>query len=105
MKTIAKFEVVKVSETAYGGNRTEITKRIEKEPKGTTPQYEYVSTGVPVREITLSAVYDDGISKENKSFADATPNGRIRFTLTNPDLKDEFKPGQNYYVEFIPVEK
>jgi hypothetical protein len=75
MTCVAKFSVDKV--THYGGNW---------------------------REVTMSAVYDDGISKENKSFAQATPSGTLTFTLTNPDLIDAFLPGQKYYLQFVKAD-
>lgn len=93
----AKFTVSKVAEFGYSGKRQEIMRPRAKDEPGADA---YISTGVPIREITLSAVYDDGICKENKSFADATPSGQITFTLNNPALADMFKPGVAYYVEF-----
>lgn len=94
MKVRAKFYVTKVSEMGSSGKRVEIHRA-----EGDT----YVSTGVPVREITLSAQYDDGLSKENASFAKATPTGTITFQLDNPELAEAFKPGQVYYVDFTPA--
>lgn len=97
MTTRAKFEVTKVSEFGYSGSRQEIQKIVE-----SSPSYKkYESTGIPLREITLTAVY--GGSKENESFATATPSGSITFQLNNPALADEFKPGQSYYVDFTPA--
>ena len=96
----AKFYVSKVSELGYEGRRQEIMRPVDKtddHPAG------YMSTGVPMREVTMFASYDVSIAKENKSFADATPNGTMTFTLSNPALADEFKPGQAYYVEFTAV--
>ena len=84
----------------YDGKRQEIMRRRAADEPGADA---FISTGVPIREITLSAVYDDGIAKENKSFADATPSGTITFQLNNPALADEFKPGQAYYIDFTPV--
>jgi hypothetical protein len=111
MRTRAKFEVTRVSESGYGGKRNEINRVKQHTPanvqdsEGVSTRYdrtEYESTGIPVREITMSAVY--GGSKENESFAQATPSGTITFQLDNPALADEFKPGKAYYVDFTPVE-
>lgn len=99
MNIRAKFSVTKVSELGYSGKRQEIMRAVE-EPGKTIPAMRYESTGVPIREITLSAVYDDGISKENASFAKATPNGQITFMLDNPALAEAFKPGEAYYLDF-----
>ncbi len=102
MRVRAKFTVSKVSEFGNGnGSRQEITVAQQKPTGGT----EYVSTGVPYREIKMVAQYDPSKSAEDISFAEATPNGEIMFSLNNPILKDEFKPGDVYYVEFIKKEK
>ena len=61
--------------------------------------------GGDYREVVMSAVYDDGISKENKSFATSTPSGSMTFMLTNPALNEFFKPGQFYYINFDQAEK
>lgn len=113
MITRAKFEVSRVTEMGYSGKRQEIL-RIKKhvaanteDPEdGTITRYdrtEYESSGVPIREIVLSAVCDDGLAMENKSFSTATPSGTITFILNNATLADEFKPGNSYYVDFTPV--
>jgi hypothetical protein len=104
MKCRAKFEVTKVAELGYSGKRQEISLFVKgsvaEDHKTITPD-RYESTGIPIREITMSAVY--GGSAENESFASATPSGAITFQLTNPALADEFKPGQAYYVDFTPA--
>jgi hypothetical protein len=46
-----------------------------------------------------------GGSEENNSFASSTPSGSIEFQLDNPDLSEEFKPGQFYYLDFTPAGK
>lgn len=112
MNVRAKFEVVKVSEFGGGGKRSEISVIKSQVPantpdsKGVTVGYdrtEYESSGVPMREITLSAV--GGGSEENRSFATNTPSGTITFQLNNAAMAEAFKPGQAYYVDFTPVEK
>jgi len=103
MKTIAKFNVTKVSEMGdYNGKRLEIQKPMTHTKEGLPLNSGtwYETTGIPVREITLSAVFDNGIDAENASFAKATPTGTITFQLNNPALADEFKPGDVYYVTF-----
>jgi hypothetical protein len=104
MTTRAKFEVTKVSETAYSGKRQEIQRLVPKTAASESERYDsYESTGIPIREITLDHVYDNGIDQENASFAKATPSGTITFTVNNPALAEEFKAGQSYYVDFTPV--
>jgi len=61
-------------------------------------------TGFNIQRVTLEAQYDDGLSKENKSFASATPNGNITFTVTNPRVHGMFEPGKAYYLDITPVE-
>lgn len=57
---------------------------------------------VPVREIVMEPICTKN-TPENASFAEATPNGRLTFTLNNPDLKDEFQPGNLYLMTFDKV--
>jgi hypothetical protein len=45
----------------------------------------------------MEAVCNDG-TEENKSFSEYTPSGIVKFMLTNPNCKDEFKPGDTYYI-------
>jgi hypothetical protein len=56
-----------------------------------------------VEKIKLTAVYDDGLSKENKSFADATPTGELSFSVTNPNVVGSFVPGDYFYLDLIPI--
>lgn len=78
MKVRAKFAVTKVAELGnYNGSRQEIT---EPNPASPIPGA-YRSTGVPVREITLSAAYDNGIDAENVSFAKAAAASRSCSTI------------------------
>ena len=96
----AKFAVTKVAELGdYNGGRVEVTRCVSA-PGDVVRRYE--KTGVPVREITMAAVY--GGSAENNSFAEATPSGEIKFTVNNPAVQDHFKPGDSYYVEFKKAE-
>jgi hypothetical protein len=39
-------------------------------------------------------------SEENKKFFASTPNGKISLTSILPDA---FVPGQEYYIDFVPV--
>jgi hypothetical protein len=71
-------------------------------------QHGYATANGPYqsyRDVTMTAVCDDGLSKENKSFATATPTGELSFTLTNPALVDAFRPGESYYLDFTLVEQ
>lgn len=94
----AKFQVSEVAESGYSGKRNEIHKHYkvgDTLPDGSVAeQNTYISTGIPARKITLSAVY--GGSAEDQSFAQATPSGTFTFQLDNPNLAEEFKPGDTY---------
>ncbi len=93
---ITKFVVTKVSELGSSdGNRVEINNLINGET---------ISTHIPVRIITMSAVHDQ-TTFENTSFAQATPSGTIEFYLNNSKLSEEFTPGSSYYVSFTPIKK
>lgn len=61
-------------------------------------------TGFKLQRVTLDAQYDDGLCKENKSYASATPDGKLTFTVSNPRVHGMFEPGQAYYLDITPVE-
>lgn len=50
------------------------------------------------REVQLSAVHDG--SPENNQFAQSTPAGTLKMTITNPDAMDFLEPGKSYYLDF-----
>jgi hypothetical protein len=66
-----------------------------------------------VRSVTSSTYCDKvelspvcggpGYSKEDNSFASATPGGKLELTIDNPALKGVIKPGQVYYVDLSVV--
>ena len=55
--------------------------------------------------LTMCAVYPqkaypaDG-SDENHTYARWTPQADLRITITNPDLFEKFKVGDDFYVDF-----
>lgn len=61
--------------------------------------------------VMLSAVYENGAADggnaaiENRVFSKATPCATVQMQIDNPDAFSRFKPGQDYYVDFIPVPK
>jgi hypothetical protein len=57
-----------------------------------------------MEEIKFTAVYDDGGSKENESFAADTPSGSLEITVTNTSVIGKFLPGAYYYLDLVPVE-
>jgi hypothetical protein len=52
--------------------------------------------------VKLSAVYgnDDKDNEENNQFSEATPYGELEMMISNPDAKDFFEVGKNYYLDF-----
>ena len=56
-------------------------------------------TGFRIQRVTLEAQYDDGLIKENASYAAATPDGKLTFTVTNPRVHGMFEPGKAYYLD------
>src|SRR5258706_15987365 len=50
------------------------------------------------KQITMNAVYG---KPEDNTFANATPSGKLEFTLQNPDA-DIFRPGKQYKVTIEP---
>ena len=52
--------------------------------------------------IKLSTQYDPNDSEDTK-FSTATPSGSMEFQLSNPKLLGTFKPGQEFYVDLVPV--
>ena len=41
---------------------------------------------------------------ENNTYAKYTPSAEFSITVQNPALFDKFSPGQEFYVDFIPVD-
>lgn len=59
--------------------------------------------------IKLSAVaknkaYPEDGSDENNSFARWTPSANLEMTITNPDLLGKITEGQEFYLDFTPVQ-
>ena len=51
-------------------------------------------------EATLSAVYGGTTNKEDNQFSEATPNGKLTMTISNPAAKGFLKVGKKYYLDF-----
>lgn len=54
-------------------------------------------------EIIFDAVH--GGTKENESFASATPTGKLVITVTNPAVIGKFTPGTEVYIDITEVPK
>jgi hypothetical protein len=50
------------------------------------------------REVFLHPVQNT--SDDNKSWSQWTPDGEVRLKITNPAAYEQFKVGQEYYVDF-----
>ncbi len=52
------------------------------------------------KKIKLNAVYEGelGPDEENKRFTKATPSGEFWMTVDNPFASDQFRPGQEWYI-------
>lgn len=62
-------------------------------------------TSVTIREggsrsVELWPAYGE----ENKSWARATPSGKIEMGIDNPEAAVQFEPGKHYFVDFTPAE-
>lgn len=53
-------------------------------------------------KIQLQPVYGD--TPENKAFWNATPSGMIEMSV-RPEVGEMFQPGQQFYVDFTPVQE
>ena len=42
---------------------------------------------------------------DGEKFCKATPTGKLKFYCTNPALVGTFNPGDEFYVDMVPIEK
>lgn len=50
--------------------------------------------------IKFNAIYG---KPEDNSFAEATPSASAEFQINNKNLLGKFKPGQKFFVDFVPI--
>lgn len=50
-------------------------------------------------EVKLAPVYGD----DNKPWSEATPQGQLSMTITNPSAIDQFELGKAYFLDFTPA--
>lgn len=55
--------------------------------------------------LRLRPVYDPNPESENGRFFQSTPGGQIDLTVVNESAMNQFKAGEEYYVDFSPVKK
>lgn len=56
------------------------------------------------RTVKLATRYDEALSKEDRAFSTATPNGTMTVDINNPAVFDIFKPGAKVYIDVTSVE-
>ena len=56
------------------------------------------------RTVTLVTHYDGALSKEDRAFSTATPNGKMTVDINNPNVFDVFKPGNKVYIDVSVIE-
>jgi hypothetical protein len=56
------------------------------------------------RTLRFDTHYDDMIP-EDMRFQMATPTGHAELQIDNPAALEQFKLGESYYVDFVPVPK
>lgn len=61
-----------------------------------------IDHGGGFKSVNLSAVMDDG-DKENRSFHEATPSGKLEFSYMNQNVS--FEPNKEYYLDITLAEK
>ena len=59
--------------------------------------------GNGVKTVRFEPRYDASIP-EDQRFAEATPSGELSITVNNPAALEQFKLGQQFYLDFTPVE-
>lgn len=117
MRVRCKFQVVGVEHTPYKVFRKVFQSDVSPEEYAAIPgqewdenygpkrgKYKSVDTGRGQQNVRLAAFYDQS-NPEDVSFAEATPSGELRMLVNNPAVISLFEPGQDYYVELIPVKK
>ena len=57
------------------------------------------------RTVELATHYDEALSKEDRAFSKATPNGKMSVEISNPAVFDVFTPGAKVYVDVTPIDE
>ncbi len=58
-------------------------------------------TAVPVCK---SGAYPADGSDEDNTFSKFSPSGCLQLTIANPELLNVYRPGQQFYVDWTPIE-
>ena len=54
--------------------------------------------------IVATPVYSNDPDAENRAFWEASPNGKLELTITNPAASGIFEPGAEYYLDITRAE-
>lgn len=68
-------------------------------------QYEGGTEKLNMSAIGKPSGYDDDGKDEDNTYANFTPMADLSMSINNPDLHGKFKPGQEFYVDFTPVDE
>jgi len=50
--------------------------------------------------VTMNPVYSADPESENHAFWQASPNGELKMTISNPDAVGKLELGKEYYIDF-----
>lgn len=56
-------------------------------------------------EVILTAVWSDDPKGDSKTFCDATPSGKLSLNVNNPAAREQFIPGEEYYISIEQAKK
>ena len=62
---------------------------------------------IEAEHITASALMSSESKQipDGEKFTEATPTGELKFFCTNQELVGTFNPGDEFYVNMVPIEK
>jgi hypothetical protein len=61
------------------------------------------STPCTLHSVSMSPVYSEDPSSENKKFWDATPSGKLEFQCVKAEAVSGFEIGKEYYIDIHPA--
>ena len=89
----AKFKVHSV-ETTYGEHQLVN----DANPLNSIPDISTKATKYEM--VKMSAVYSEDKNTEDNQFSEATPNGELTMTISNPNAFGFLQEGKSYYLDF-----
>lgn len=57
-----------------------------------------------IREVFLNPVNGSSANPDNASWSKYTPSGTLNMLITNPDVYNQFEPGNEFFLTFSPTE-